>query len=342
MDDFAKRVPILDRMKAASYSVLLVLLPLLAGCSNSSPMQSAIPQARSSVQAGVAHSHFGAGALSTLFNLDYSNGSITIFSIKNGKATATKTFSPGHGRAQGLASDASGRIYTTVTHPKAKKCTACADVFTNAGTMVKRLKSPMLQGGSGAPDLTDVSVDASDNVYVSDFGQKAVYFFPKGKMTKNPTVVVQNSNNAASVLSTPDGKVVFISGGCGFASVAPFTRTGSGKYTQGPCFGIGTIALIGGADDDREDIITPVDGAPGLVSVSSPNGGSSFTVPDPLGSISGIALNSDASIAYVANAHKEVVYAFARPAKGWLSKAQPNLLATYKGFKNLDIIAVPQ
>jgi len=44
----------------------------------------------------------------------------------------------------------------------------------------------------------------------------------------------------------------------------------------------------------------------------------------------------------VANARKECVYAFARPANGWLSKSKPKVLATYKGFKKLDIIAAPQ
>jgi hypothetical protein len=53
-----------------------------------------------------------------------------------------------------------------------------------------------------------------------------------------------------------------------------------------------------------------------------------------------VALSGDASIAYVANAHKQCVYVFARPSKGWITGGQPKLLATDKGFKNLDIIAV--
>jgi len=136
-----------------------------------------------------------------------------------------------------------------------------------------------------------------------------------------------------------DGTVV-VSGGCGFASVRPYKRVGRGKYSVSSCFGIGTIALIGDAIDDQIDVMTPVDGVPALVSVSSPSGGSSFHTPGRLASISGVAFNSDASIAYVANARRECVYAFGRPAKGWLSAAQPKLLATYRGFKNLDIIAV--
>lgn len=330
-------------MRLSSYAALTIALPLVAGCSNATPIQSVVPQTGSAASTRDAPERLSAGSLTELFNLDYSHGAITVFSIANGKATATKTFTPGHGHAQGLASDAQGNIYTTVTKPKAKKCKACVEVFTDTGKPVDRLEAPLLKGASGAPDLTDISVDAAGNVYVSDYGQQAVYFFQHGKMTKHgPTIVVQNSSNAASVLATPDGTNVLVSGGCGFASVRPFTRTGKGKYAEGSCFGIGTIALIGGAVDNQEEAITPVDGAPGLVSVSSPNGGSSFTVPDPLGSISGIALNSNASIAYVANAHKEVVYAFAEPANGWTSGKQPKLLATYKGFKNLDIIAVPE
>jgi hypothetical protein len=285
-----------------------------------------------------------AGALTELFNLDYSNGTITVFSIQNGKAKIATQFTPGSGNAQGLASDAQGHIYTTLTESSSSPCAACAQIYADTGTLVRQLDAPTLSGAPGAPSLTDVSVDSHDNVYVSDYGQQAVYYFPRARMGKNgPIVVVQNSQNAASVLSQPNRKVVLISGGCGFASVAPFTRTGGhGKYTQGNCFGIGTIALIGGALDDREEVMTPVDGVPGLVSVSSPAGGGTFRVPDFLGSISGVAFNKDASVAYVANAHKEVVYAFARPANGWLSKQKPKLLATYKGFTNLDIIAVPQ
>jgi hypothetical protein len=51
----------------------------------------------------------------------------------------------------------------------------------------------------------------------------------------------------------------------------------------GACFGISTIALIGGATDNQTDVITPVDGVSGV---------------------------------------------------------QPKLVKTYKGFKDLNIIAV--
>ncbi len=235
--------------------------------------------------------------------------------------------------------DAQGRIYTTITAASSDLCAACVEIFTTDGKLVESLPAPILSGASGQPSLTDVAVDAHRNVYVSDYGQQAVYFFPHASKTREPTIVVQNSQNAASVLATPDGGTVAVSGGCGFASVRPYTRVGRGKYTGGSCFGIGTIALIGGDIDDQIDVMTPIDGVPALVSVSSPSGGNSFHTPGRLASISGVAFNSDASIAYVANARKECVYAFARPAKGWLS-AQPKLLATYKGFKNLDIIAV--
>lgn len=313
----------------------------LGGCSGATSMQGTLPQAESPASAGSVIEP-AAGGITELFNLNYSNGAITVFSIKDGTAKQTAQFSPGGGHAQGLASDAKGHIYTTLTESSGKPCVACAEIFTDKGKLVRRLDAPNL-GGSGAPSLTDIAVDASDDVYVSDFGQDAAYFFPHGKKTKSPTMVVADYKNVASILSTPNGDDVFVSGGCGFASVVPFTLTSSGKYTQGTCFGIGTIALIGGATDNQEDVMTPVDGAPGLVSISSPKGGgASIHVPDPLGSISGVAFNSDASIAYIANAHKEVVYAYARPAKGWLSAAKPKLLKTYKGFSNLDIIAIPQ
>jgi hypothetical protein len=278
-------------------------------------------------------------SLAQLVNLDYSNGTISVYSIDDGRAQLTKAFVPGHGVSQGLAMDAQGRIYTTITAANSDPCAACVEIFTAEGRLVERLPAPILAGASGQASLTDVAVDAHRNVYVSDYGQQAVYFYPHASKTRKPTIVVQNSQNAASVLATPDGGTVVVSGGCGFASVRPYTRVGRGDYSAGSCFGIGTIALIGGAIDAQIEVMTPVDGVPTLVSVSSPSGGQSFRTPGRLASISGVAFNGNASVAYVANARKECVYAFARPAKGWLS-ARPRLLATYTGFKRLDIIAV--
>jgi len=333
-------------MKAATLAPLIALA-LLAGCSNGTSVQSALPQTQAPASGATASERSGSGGLTHLYNLDYSNGTITVFSIQNHKAKVSAKFTPGSasGGAQGLAADQYGNIYTTLTESSGSPCTACVQLYSNTGQLERQLDAPILPGASGSPSLTDLSVDAQDDVYVSDFGQDAVYFFYRARMMKRgPTIVVQNYHNAASVLSQPDGNNVLVSGGCGFASVAPFTRSGHGKrskYTQGSCFGIGTIALIGGAVDDQEEVMTPVDGVPGLVSVSSPNGGTTIQVPDRLGSMSGVAFNSDASIAYLADAHKEIVYAYARPANGWIS-GKPKLLETYKGFKNLDIIAVPQ
>jgi hypothetical protein len=304
----------------------------LAGC-----MHGAAP----SIPGGTASATAGArtSPLTELANLNYSNGQITVFSVSGDKAKKTAAFTPA---AQGLAMDAKGRIYTTITSSSAKPCSACVEVFTPTGHLIRRLNAPILKSASGAPSLTDVSVDQRWNVYVSDYGQQAVYYFPKGHSKKNPVVVVQNSSNAATVLATPNGSDVVVSGGCGFASVRPYARTSKGQYQSGSCFSIGTIALIGGAVDNSIDVMTPVDGALGLVSVSSPSGGNTFSTPDQQhAEISGAAYNGDASIAYVADHYCECVYAFGRPSNGWLS-GQPTLLATYSGFKQLDIIAVPQ
>jgi hypothetical protein len=326
-------------MKPSGCVAAMASLAVLGGCASSTPAipTTSLPTA-SFVRHGAASQR--SGSLTQLINLDYSNGTISVFSISNGKASLTKAFTPAHGVAQGLAADAQGRIYTTITPANSDPCAACVEVFTADGKLVERLTAPILAGASGQPSLTDVSVDADRNVYVSDYGQQAVYFFPKAGKTRKPTIVVQNSQNAASVLATPDGSTVAISGGCGFASARPYTRVGRGKYSAGSCFGIGTIALIGGTIDDGVDVMTPVDGVPGLVSVSSPSGGHDFRTRGRLASISGAAFNGDASVAYVANARNECVYAFARPAKGWLSSQRPKLLATYTGFKNLDVIAV--
>jgi hypothetical protein len=328
-----------DRMKPFICAAAVAGLFVLGGCASSTQGIPAAPLAGRSLVPSDAEARSGS-SLMQLVNLDYSNGTISVFSISKDRARLTKSFAPGQGVAQGVAMDAQGRIYTTITAASSDVCAACVEIFTASGKLVESLPAPILSGASGQPSLTDVSVDAHRNVYVSDYGQQAVYFYPHASKTRKPTVVVQNSQNAASVLATPDGDTVVVSGGCGFASVRPYTRVGRGKYTAGSCFGIGTIALIGGAIDDQIDVMTPVDGVPALVSVSSPSGGSSFHTPGRLASISGVAFNSDASIAYVANARRECVYAFGRPAKGWLSAAQPKLLATYRGFKNLDIIAV--
>ena len=326
-------------MKASICAAAVAGLFVLGGCASSTRGIPAAPLSARSLAPSDAETQ-PTSSLTQLVNLDYSNGTISVFSISKDRARLTKSFAPGYGVAQGLAMDAQGRIYTTITAANSDPCAACVEMFTTDGNLVESLPAPILSGAPGAPSLTDIAVDAHRNVYVSDYGQQAVYFFPHASKTREPTIVVQNSQNAASVLATPDGGTVVISGGCGFASVRPYTRVGRGKYTAGSCFGIGTIALIGGAVDDQIDVMTPVDGVPALVSVSSPSGGSSFHTPGRLASISGVAFNSDASIAYVANARKECVYAFARPAKGWLTNARPKVVATYKGFKDLDIIAV--
>jgi hypothetical protein len=327
-------------MKTASLAALGSATLMLVGCSNATPVQPTIPFS-APVAAGSNLQRAASGGLTELFNLNYSNGQISVFSIANGKATLTKQFTPGG--AQGFAADAQGRMYTTITATNSKPCAACVQIYSDTGKLVRQLDIPTLKSSPGAPSPNDLSVDAHDNVYVSDYGQQAVYFFPHGKLGKNgPTVVVQNSSNDSGVLSTPNGKNVFVGGDCGFASVRPFTRGAGGKYTAGACFGIGTLGLIGAGTDNEEDVFTPVDGGPGLVSISSPSGQYLFNVPDKVGSIGSVALNGDGSIAYVANGHNECVYAFARPAKGWLSGVVPKLLATYKGFKKLNIIAVLQ
>jgi hypothetical protein len=320
---------------------LITTLALLAGCAGGTASLPGSSPAQSLPGLANAAAVPASASLTQLVNLDYSNGSITVFSIANGRAQKTKTFTPGGGHAQGLAVDAAGRIYTTLTESSAKPCSACVEVFTTEGKLVEQLDAPILSGAPGAPSLTDVALDRHSNVYVSDYGQQAVYYFPHAHPERAPVVVVQNSSNAASVLATPSGNTVIVSGGCGFASVRPYARTAHGQYTPGGCFSIGTIALIGGAADENVEAMTPVDGAPGLVSVSSPSGGNVFHTPGHLASISGVAFNRGASVAFVANHQNECVYAFARPKNGWLS-GKPKLLATYKGFKKLDIIAVPQ
>lgn len=330
-------------MKRFSFCAAVAAVWMLAACGGGLPGQQTAPSsAGASLHEGTPGVRSAAMAPAEVVNLSYSNGSISVFTIENGRATLEKKFTPGNGIAQGLAVDKSGRIYTTITSTSSNPCGACVQVYSPQGKLLEQFPAPVLSGAPGPPSLTDLSVDARDRIYVSDYGQQAVYYYVKSKgSNQTPTIVVQNSSNAASVLATPNGRNVVVSGGCGFASVRPYKRVGHGQYQGGSCFGIGTIALIGGAVNDGVEVFTPVDGVPGLVSVSSPSGGTNFSTPDQFhASISGVALNADASVAYVANAAKECIYAFARPANGWLNGGQPKVVARYKGFRNLDIIAV--
>jgi hypothetical protein len=284
----------------------------------------------------------GAATLSELYNLDFSTGNITVFRIVKNVASVVSQFKASATGSTGLAVDRRGRIYTAVNGLNAKPCTACVEVFSPQGGLVARIAAPILPGAPGAPNVTDVSVDDHDNIYVSDYGQQAVYMFsPDPTGWVGPTIVVQNSLNAASVTAEPDGVTVLVSGGCGFASVRPYVRTTVGypEFRPGACFPIGTLGLFGAAVENDDTAITPVDVFPGLVSMTSPSGGFSFTIPDRLGGVGGVA-RGGSDIVYVSDSHNQTVYAFARPAKGWLS-GQPTLIGSYTGFQGLDVIAVP-
>lgn len=313
----------------------MIAMALLADCSG---------LGQRSVQISPPENLNGAGRvsgapLSQLVSLDRTTGTITVFSIQDGEAKVVKRFLRANGRVAGIAMDRQGLIYTTVTSANSKPCSACVEAFNLSGQLMSRLPAPVLSGAPGAPSLTGVSVDRHENVYVSDYGQQAIYFFPKGGELGSVNVVVQGATNATSVLATPNGSNVLVSD-CGFEAARPYRRAASGEYKSRGCFGVGTPLLIGGAVDDRMDVLTPVDGATGLVSVSSPFGGIVFHTPDErYASITSVTLNANASIAYVADDHDENVYAFERPALGWLV-GHPPLLATYRGFENLDIIAV--
>jgi sugar lactone lactonase YvrE len=282
-----------------------------------------------------------AGTLHRLYNLDYNDGGIiSVFQVVNGEASLATHFKPSSSGAHGLAADRQGRIYTTVTSPGGMPCKACVEVFSPAGSLVAQLAAPILPGASGAPNLTDISVDLRGNVYVTDNGQQAVYYYtPAGKTWSGPTVVVQNSVDSSTILAGPYGDHIVLSGGCGFQSVRTYVR-GSSGFFSGPCFPINDIALIGGATDDRGAVLTPVDGPFPYVSITEVNGqGGLFQIPDSHGIVTGIAVTLGGAIAYVADHHGGKVYAYARPTNGWPA-ATPALVATYAGFHDLDVIAV--
>ena len=139
---------------------------LLAGCTSVSGTQQAVPSLVTSVATDGSTASMQTQGPAELVNLSYSDGSITVFAVQNGRAKVSTRFTPGHGRAQGLAVDKSGRIYTTISSSSSNPCLACIEIFTPAGKMVQRVEAPILPSAPGPPSLTDISVDAHENVYV--------------------------------------------------------------------------------------------------------------------------------------------------------------------------------
>jgi len=285
-----------------------------------------------------------AATLSYLANLDYATGQITAFHIVNGIATVISQFKASAIGSTGLGVDRQGRIYTAVNGVNAKPCSACIEVFAPHGKLIAQIAPPILPGAPGAPHLSYVSLDDLGDIYITDSGQQAVYMFSPGAQGwTGPTIVVQNSQDSQTVASAPNGNTVLVSGGCGFASIRPYVRTGTSDrgYTAGACFQFGTYALFGAAALNDGSVITPIAHVPNWFAVTSSSGGSAFELPDPQAQIGGVACVADCAIAYVSDGHAENVYAYAQPAKGWLSGAKPALVAVYKGFQGLDVIAVP-
>jgi hypothetical protein len=283
--------------------------------------------------------------LSDVVNLDYSSGAISTFSVSGDRATLTNRFTilkPKRGSTNGIARDAGGILFTAINSSTRRPCRSCFEIRQQNGSLVGTINAPKIKGAPGAPDITDVAFDQREGrLFLSDLGQQAVYYyFLSDSGFIGPFIVAQNTQDSASAAVSPNGKLLFLSGGCGLGEVRLYTRLRSG-YEAGNCFGIGTIALIGGSADNAGDVATPVDGVFGLVSISDAEGKRLvFTIPDRFGSVGSVAFSSDARVLYVADHTKEIVYAFAQPAGGWLSGGKPSHVATYTGFKALDIIAV--
>ena len=278
-----------------------------------------------------------------VINLDYSTGNISVFTVSGQRATLEHRFTvvdPRFGSPGGLAARA-GLIYTAVASSNGTPCAACFEVLGLDGALVAQVAAPRLLALSSAPDITDIAVDARGEVFLSDYGQRAAYYYVSGHSGYVGPSLVEIGAGAASVAVSPNGGLVYVQGNCGFGQAREYVREGSGGYVAHNCFGIGTIALIGGAADDAGDVFTPVDGVFGLVSISDAAGnGYTFSIPDPRGGIGGVALSPDASVAYVADHTREVIYAFARPPGGWLSGKKPKVVGKVTGFKALDVIAV--
>jgi hypothetical protein len=329
--------------------LLAVAIIALSSCSSgnvapalvSSPLQS--PSAEHSVAAlsqsvRVAPSE---APLVELGNLNYSNGAITVYHIANNVASVYSQFRPENGSAQGLAIDRNGLIYTAITN--GKQCGTCIEVFTPQGKLTNTLVAPALAGAPGPASLNNVSVDWAGDVYVSDSGQEAAYYYPPGSTSATvPSIIVEHSKYLGGLTASPDGQTVVI-GGCSFGSGRVYRRDSSGSFNAGACFSTPTISLIGSASDKSSLTLTPIDPSDSRVAACSAWGEYVFITPHPdSATIMSVAMNASSDVAYAADQRNAEVYVFSRPSKGWLSGTQPQLLATYTGFTHLDIIAVPQ
>jgi hypothetical protein len=302
-----------------------------------------LPIALLAPHAASASSPFDVPKIGYVANLDYSTNAISVFAVSNGVATLTKKFTPVNtktGSVNGIMLH-DGLIYTAINSSSSKPCASCLQVYGLDGSLKSQQNAPSISGAPGGPQITDLAVDERGDVFLSDIGQQAVYYYSPSKAGwSGPNVVVSGSQNAASVAVLPDAKVVYISGGCGFASARIYTRQPSGGYQAGVCFGIGTIAFIGASIDRAGDVASPVDGAPGLVSIGNPDGkGVSFTIPTFTDGIGSVTFAQNDLALYVADSTQELVYAYRRPDGGWTKGHKPRLVATYTGFAALNIIA---
>jgi hypothetical protein len=306
----------------------LAALPLALLASHTSPLAASAPE-----------------KLSYLANLDYSNNRISVYSSVGGKAKLMHRFTlvdPSTGSVNGIQLGGNGMIYTAVNSSSGNPCASCIEMLQLNGKLVTKIDAPTISGAPGQPDITDIALDEHSDVFASDIGQQAVYYYAStASGYTGPNLVVSGTSDAASVAVMPSAHVAYVSGGCGFASARVFTRQPSGGYQPGNCFGIGTIALIGASVDGSGNVASPVDGAAGVVSISDPKGkGRSFRIPTSTDAVSGVSFSRDGKALYVADATKGVVYEYLRPESGWVTRGRkPRLLATITGFSGLDIIA---
>jgi hypothetical protein len=271
-------------------------------------------------------------------NLDYSNGTITVYYVENTTAFQYSQFTPEHGTGQGIAIDSKGRIYTAVTNGHA--CT-CVEVFTPQGRLVNTLVAPTLKGAPGPASLVDVSVDASGDVFVSDSGQGAVYEYPPGATpTTTPRVIVNDPGHVGLTYASPDGQSIVLSG-CSFASARIYRRDSSGDFIASPCFFTEGF-LWGTAIDDHGVALSTTDPENNTVIVFSQSNVTAFNTPHgPHAGVTSIAMSTTGDTAYVTDAYDQLINVYTSPGT-WINGGVPKLVTTYKGFHHLDLIAIPQ
>ncbi len=240
-------------------------------------------------------------------------GSFTANTVNNGGISATSLYLP-----EGIALDSSGNLYVTeyynnrvLYYPSGS--TTATQVYGQGGSFTTNTAN---KGGVSANSLsmpTDVTVDSGGNLYVADYGNNRVFYYPSGSTTATrvygqggsfTTNTVNNGGESATSLNTPYGVTVDSSGSLYVTDesnnrVLKFQTALS--VTSQPAAGVGATSSFSTSaslvDVGSSGVFTDFTGA---VSVSIEAGtgtsGAVLSGTIPVSAVSGVVTFSDLSI----------------------------------------------